>query len=250
MSHLKRIAMWSGPRNLSTALMYAFAARGDCAVWDEPFYAAYLAATGIDHPMREAVIDAGLRDPAAVAAGCLGPVPEGKPLFYQKHMTLHMIPAFDRSFMAGVTNVFLIRHPARVVASYARKREAPTLADIGFVQQAELFDAVCQMLGAPPLVIDSAHIRADPERSLSGLCAALGISYTTSMLRWTSGPKSYDGVWAPHWYDAAHGSTGFEAPEGPLPTPTNLDRDLAAQAMPYYERLSAYSLGNKPVLTA
>ena len=140
--------MWSGPRNLSTALMYAFAARGDCAVWDEPFYAAYLRATGIDHPMRDAIIAAHDPDPASVAAACTGPIPQGQSLFYQKHMTLHMIPAFDRGFMRQLTNVFLIRHPARVVASYSKKREAPTLADIGFVQQAELFDQVAGWLRA------------------------------------------------------------------------------------------------------
>lgn len=243
---LNRIAMWSGPRNLSTALMYAFAARGDCAVWDEPYYAAYLAATGIGHPLRAAVIAAGLRDPAQVAAGCLGPVPDDKPLFYQKHMTLHMIPAFDRGFMAGLTNVFLIRHPARVVASYARKRDAPTLADIGFVQQAELFDEMCQRLGAPPLVIESAHIRADPHRALSGLCAALGISFTLDMLRWPAGPKPYDGIWAPHWYNAVHASTGFEAPEGAMPDLSGPEQALADLALPYYRRLSAFSLGKSP----
>ncbi len=241
-----RIAMWSGPRNLSTALMYAFAARGDCAVWDEPFYAAYLAATGIDHPMRQAVIDAGLPDADQVAKACLGPVPAAQPVFYQKHMTLHMIPSFDRGFMAALTNVFLIRHPARVVASYARKREAPTLADIGFVQQAGLFDLVCQIRGAPPLVIDSADIRADPDRALSGLCDALGIAYTPSMLRWRAGPKPYDGAWAPHWYNAVHASTGFEAPETSLPTLSATDQNLSDQALPFYQKLSAYSLGNKP----
>ena len=242
----RRIAMWSGPRNLSTALMYAFAARGDCAVWDEPFYAAYLAATGIDHPLRGAVIDAGLPDPNAVASACLGPVPGGEILFYQKHMTLHMIPAFDRSFMAGLTNVFLIRHPARVVASYARKREQPTLADIGFVQQAELFDAVSQATGAPPLVIDSAHIREDPDKALSGLCSALGIPYSKAMLNWPAGPKPFDGIWAPHWYNAVHASVGFEDPEGRLPKLSAQDQAVADQAMPYYQRLSAYSLGNMP----
>ncbi|MFN3605890.1 MAG: 16S rRNA (cytosine(1402)-N(4))-methyltransferase, partial [Cypionkella sp.] len=154
--------MWSGPRNLSTALMYAFAARGDCAVVDEPFYGAYLAATGIDHPMRDAVIASQPQDAAQVARACLGPNPHNQRLFYQKHMTLHMIPAFDRSFLRGLTNVFLIRHPARVIASYAKKREAPTLADIGFVQQAELFDQVAQMTGAAPLVLDASDVRADP----------------------------------------------------------------------------------------
>lgn len=134
----KRIAMWSGLRNLSTAMMYSFAARGDCQVWDEPFYAAYPQATGIDHPMKEAVIAAGLADPAEVAAACLAPLQAEQSLFYHKNMMLHMIPAFDRGFMRGLTNVFPIRHPARVIASYAKKREAPELADIRFVQQAEL----------------------------------------------------------------------------------------------------------------
>ena len=245
-----RIAMWSGPRNLSTALMYAFAARGDCAVWDEPFYAAYLAATGLDHPMKAAVIAAGLRDPAAVAARCLGSVPGGKAIYYQKHMAMHMLPAFDRDFMAGLTNVFLIRHPARVVASYARKREAASLADIGFVQQAELFDEVSQRLGRPPLVIDSKDIRADPDTALSGLCGALGIPYATSMLHWATGPKPYDGVWAPHWYNAVHASTGFEEPEGPLPQLSAQGQALADAALPYYHRLSAHLLGRTPAKSA
>jgi hypothetical protein len=236
------IAMWSGPRNLSTAMLYAFAARGDCAVWDEPFYAAYLAATGIDHPMRAEIIAAHDADPARVAATCAAAPATGEPLFYQKHMTLHMIPGFDRGFMRQCTNVFLIRHPARVVASYAKKREGPTLADIGFVQQAALFDEVAGWLGRPPLVIDSADIRADPPGALARLCAALGIPFTPRMLHWPAGPKPFDGVWAPHWYGAVHGSTGFEDPEGPLPDlPPDYAR-LADQALPHYDRLRAYSL--------
>ncbi len=237
-----RIAMWSGPRNLSTAMMYAFAARGDCAVWDEPFYAAYLRATGIDHPMRDAIIAAHEADAGRVAAACAGPIPHKQTLFYQKHMTLHMIPGFDRGFMRTTANVFLIRHPARVVASYAKKREGPTLADIGFVQQAELFDEVAGWLGRAPLVIDSADIRADPQGALTRLCAALGIGFTDRMLRWAPGPKPYDGVWAPHWYGAVHGSTGFEAAEGPLPDLSADDQRLADQALPYYERLSKFRL--------
>ena len=157
---MMRIGMWSGPRNLSTAMMYAFAARGDCAVVDEPFYAAYLAATGVDHPMRAAVIASQSTDPAVVAAQCSRPIPRAQSLFYQKHMTLHMIPEFDRGFMRQLTNVFLIRHPARVIASYAKKRETPTLMDIGLVQQAELFDEVADTLGHAPVVIDSEIGRA------------------------------------------------------------------------------------------
>ncbi len=237
-----KIAMWSGPRNLSTAMMYAFAARGDCAVVDEPFYAAYLSATGIDHPMKSEVIASQSPDAAVVAAQCIGPIPQSQSLFYQKHMTLHMIPEFDRSFLRSLTNVFLIRHPARVVASYAKKREAPTLQDIGFVQQADLFDAVAQHLGRAPLVIDSADIRANPRESLMKLCIALGIPFTRNMLHWPAGPKSYDGVWAPHWYNAVHKSTGFEDPEGALPDLSAEFQHLSDAAMPYYQRLAPFRL--------
>ena len=237
-----KIAMWSGPRNLSTAMMYAFAARGDCAVVDEPFYAAYLAATGLAHPMQQEVIASQSTDPLQVAADCIGPIPQGQSLFYQKHMTLHMIPGFPRDFLRDLTNVFLIRHPARVVASYAKKREGPTLADIGFQQQADLFDQIADQLGHAPLVIDSADIRANPTRALSGLCAALGISFTEKMLHWPAGPKPYDGIWAPHWYNAVHRSTGFEDPEAALPDLAKHYADLVDQALPYYEKLTAHKL--------
>jgi hypothetical protein len=236
------LAMWSGPRNLSTALMYAFAARGDCVAWDEPFYAAYLQATGLAHPMAAEVIAAGEPDPARVAARCLAPPPGGAALFYQKHMTLHMIPAFDRGFLGGLTNVFLIRHPARVIASYTQKRERPTLADIGFVQQAELFDEVAARTGTAPLVVDSADIRAEPEGTLRALCAALGLPFTPAMLAWPAGPKGCDGVWAPHWYDAVHRSTGFGGAEGALPALDAEGDALCAAALPHYDRLAALAL--------
>lgn len=237
-----KIAMWSGPRNLSTALMYAFAARPDCAVSDEPFYAAYLAATGLDHPMRDQVIASQPTDPATVATHCTGPNPDGQPHWYQKHMTLHMIPAFDRGFLHRLTNVFLIRHPARVIASYAKKREAPTLADIGFLQQADLFDQIADHLGQAPLVVSAEDIRADPAQTLIRLCAALHLPFTDRMLHWPAGPKPYDGVWAPHWYNAVHRSTGFEDPEGPLPDLPPAYAGLADQALPAYHRLAAHKL--------
>ena len=238
----QRIAMWSGPRNLSTALMYSFAARGDCAVVDEPFYAAYLRATGIDHPMRDAVIASQNTDSAQVAAQCLGSIPQDQRLLYQKHITLHMIPEFDRGFVKDLTNVFLIRHPARVIASYARKREAPTLADIGFVQQADLFDQVAQMQGTAPLVVDSSDIRANPRETLSRLCAGLGIPFTENMLTWPAGPKPYDGVWAPHWYDEVWKSTGFGGAEGNLPQLSAEFESLCEAALPYYARLTPHKI--------
>ena len=241
-SATKRIAMWSGPRNLSTAMMYSFAARGDCTVWDEPFYAAYLEATGISHPMRDQIIAAHETDPDVVAATCKGPVPQGNAIFYQKQMTLHMIPEFDRRWMRSCSNVFLIRHPARVVASYAKKREGATLADIGFVQQADLFDEVAAWSGAVPVVIDCDDIRADPESMLRKLCEAIDVPFTRKMLRWPAGGNAADGVWAPHWYAAVHRSTGFDGAEGPLPNLGGTYADLAAQALPYYAKLAAHKI--------
>ena len=135
-----RIAMWSGPRNISTAMMRSFEARGDAAVSDEPFYAAYLQRTGIDHPMRAEIIASQSLDPLEIVSMLLGPVPGGKSLWYQKHMTLHMLDGFDRGWMAKVRNAFLIREPKAVLASYALKRTVVALADIGFVQQRDLIE--------------------------------------------------------------------------------------------------------------
>ena len=231
-----RIAMWSGPRNLSTAMMYAFAQRDDFAVWDEPFYAAYLHATGIIHPMQDEILAAGERDPNLVITKCLGPVPDGKSHFYQKHMTHHMIPDFDRSWIAKVTNVFLIRHPARVIASYAAKRDELTLDDIGFRQQLDLYRQVKSM-GQNPIVIDSVDIRANPEQTLNKLCQCLNIPFDKKMLRWPVGGNPADGAWAPHWYGAVHRSTGFADPEGPLPDISDEHRQICDDALEIYEEL-------------
>lgn len=236
-----RIAMWSGPRNLSTAMMYSFAQRADCAVSDEPFYAAYLAASGHDHPMRDEILSAHTTDPASVAAFCAGPVPGGRAHWYQKHMAHHMLPGFPTGWIGGARNVFLIRHPARVVASYAKKREGPSLGDLGVVQLAELFERLCR--DEPrPLVIDSGTIRENPEAALRTLCGALGIGFDPAMLSWPSGGHAADGIWAQHWYGAIHRSTGFDGAEGPLPELPEGYGALAASAMPFYERLVEHAL--------
>jgi hypothetical protein len=234
--------MWSGPRNLSTAMMYAFAQRPDCAVWDEPFYAAYLAMTGLDHPMRDEILAAGLTDPDAVIRACTGTNPDGKKVFYQKHMTQHMIPGVDRTWIRDMTNVFLIRDPARVIASYAAKRENPGLDDIGFRQQAELFDQVCQDTGTAPPVLDSVDIRANPEVALRKLCMALGLDFTPKMLTWPQSGNAADGVWAAHWYGAVWASTGFADPEGPLPEVDDRLKPVCEAARPHYEALLPYLL--------
>jgi len=237
-----RIAMWSGPRNLSTAMMYSFGARDDCAVWDEPFYAAYLEETGLEHPMRAEILAAGDRDAAVVAARCLGDIPDGKSVFYQKHMTHHMVPEFDREWMNSVTNIFLIRDPAKVIASYNAKRENPTLDDIGFKQQAEIFDQIAQATGEVPVVVDSADILADPENLLQKICDHIGLPFQKSMLSWPKGGHKDDGAWADHWYKSVWESDGFSKPTAFPQTLSPAGEALNAQAHPYYERLSKHRL--------
>lgn len=236
-----KIAMWSGPRNLSTALMYSFGARPDFAISDEPYYAAYLAHSGVVHPMQAEVLAAQSNDPAVVSEELSGSIPGNFPHFYMKHMVHHMLSGFSLDWMDDVTNVFLIRHPARVVASYAAKREDPTLQDLGFAQQAALLDHVLA-LGQPGIVIASEDIRADPEQALRGLCAAIGLEFDPSMLKWPAGGHPDDGVWAPHWYNAVHKSTEFQGAEGPLPDLTGPYLGLVDQAMPFYEKLRQLKL--------
>ncbi|MEO1104574.1 MAG: HAD family hydrolase [Pseudomonadota bacterium] len=234
--------MWSGPRNLSTAMMRSFGARADCAVWDEPFYAAYLAATGSDHPMRAEVLTAHETDPAVVAAGCRGDAPGGAAIFYQKHMTHHMLEGFDTSWMDAVRSAFLIREPLFVAASYEAKWEEPTLAELGFVRQAELFRAEADRLGHAPPVMDAATIAAAPEKALTALCAALGISFDPAMLSWPPGARAQDGVWGAHWYGAVNASTGFAPPRESPNLATAHARKLADAARPFYEELREFAL--------
>ena len=231
-----RIAMWSGPRNLSTAMMYSFGARSDFAVVDEPFYAAYLNLTGLEHPMRAEILASQDTDPNVVTSQITGSIPNEKPHFYQKHMTQHMLPDVPRDWMQGFTNIFLIRHPARVIASYAAKRENPTLKDIGFVQQAELFDEV-KAAGGNPIVIDSHDIRDDPDKMLRKLCEAIKLDWDPAMLNWPAGGHADDGAWASHWYGSVWNSTGFAGAEGSLPeTPANLS-DVLTHALQSYRYL-------------
>lgn len=232
--------MWSGPRNISTAMMRAWENRGDTAVTDEPCYAHYLAVTGAPHPGREAVIAAQDSDWRAVARTLCGPVPDGKAVWYQKHMAQHFTADMEPEWLAGVTNVFLIRDPDEMVASFARRREEPQLWELGYETQARLFDYVAETTGEAPPVVDARDVLEDPERALRALCARLGVAFTERMLRWPPGPRATDGVWAKHWYDAVWASTGFvpyRPREGTLPA--RLQR-LADACRPHYERLGAY----------
>jgi hypothetical protein len=248
-----RIAMWSGPRNISTAMMRAFENRSDTVVWDEPFYAAELYATGRDHPMRDEVIAAGETDPARVVARLTGPVRDtrkpGARVFYQKHMTHHMLEGFPRDWIGHpeIVNAFLIREPERVLASYTRTWSQVTLDEIGVPQQTELFAAVADRLGHAPPVLDSNQILADPHGALTALCTACGIDFDAAMLSWPAGRRASDCVWAPAWYAAVEKSTGFGPPDTKVVTLTPELQRIADAARPHYERLARYRLEPKAI---
>ncbi len=227
-----RLAVWSGPRNISTALMRSWGNRPDCRVVDEPLYAYYLAETGLDHPGRDEVIAAGETSWQKVVAELTGPVAG---VYYQKQMTHHLIPRLPRDWIGDLTNVLLIRDPAEVVASYVRSRATVVAEDIGLVQQAELYD----QLEVTPPVIDAADFLRNPEGYLRWLCHYVGVAFTDDMLHWPAGPRDSDGVWAPYWYDTVLASTGFEPYRR---RQVDLHGDALATAersRPYYERLHA-----------
>ncbi len=237
-----RIAMWSGPRNISTAMMRAWENRSDTMVIDEPFYAHYLHATGVDHPGRDAVIVAGETDWRRVVDQLTGPVPGGKPIYFQKHMTHHMLPDMALDWLDHCTNVFLIRDPRQVIASYVKRRAAVTLEDIGLARQRELFDHVRRRADRTPPVIDAGRVLADPAGMLRRLCAVLAVDFDERMLSWPAGPRPTDGIWAAHWYHAVERSTGFVQPEAAeVELPPELEA-LVDRCRPVYEELLALHL--------
>jgi hypothetical protein len=232
-----RIAMWSGPRNISTAMMRSFENRPDCAVIDEPLYAHYLIETGVDHPMRADVLAAQRADWRAVTAELT--TAEPAPIYFQKHMCHHVTSSMGTDWLDGLKHMFLIRDPARVIASYAAKMETMTLEGLGLPAQLRLFERVSLRAGAPPPVIDAEQVLADPKGALSALCAALAIPFTEAMLSWPPGPRASDGVWAPHWYGSVERSTGFLRPPTITPELPGHLTPLLEEARPYYEALSA-----------
>ena len=242
MSEPLRIAMWSGPRNISTAMMRSFGNRPDCYVSDEPFCAHYLAVTGRNHPGREEIIAHHESDWRAVARALTGPIPQGRTIWYQKHMSHHLLPQMEREWMLGLHHAFLIRSPREMLASLAQVLDEPQLVDTGLPQQIELYDWVETRTGRQPPVVDARDVLANPRGVLEQLCMALGIAFSDAMLHWPAGPRATDGIWAKHWYDAVERSTGF-APwkPGTARLPPHLE-PLLEQCEPLYARLHAERL--------
>ena len=239
-----RIAIWSGPRNLSTAMMRCFEARGDCGVVDEPFYGAYLKATGVDHPMREEIIASMPTDVEQIAEAMAGPAPGGEPVFYQKQMPHHLyLSGAPLEWMKACRHAILIRAPERMIASFDAKRPAPDLNELAIPQMDRIDSDIADLTGAPPPVIEAEDVRANPAGMMRSLCAALDIPFKPAMLRWPAGARANDGIWGAHWYRSVETSTGFAPPAGEAPELAPHLAEAAAAARPAFERLQARKLG-------
>lgn len=237
MTDVVRVAMWSGPRNISTAMLRSWGNRPDTFVCDEPLYAHYLATTGVDHPGRDEVIAHHEGDWRKVAAWLTGPVPQGKRVFYQKHMAHHLLPNIDREWLGGLTHCFLIRDPREMLTSLIRVLPHPTIEDTGLPQQIGIADFLRASGRPAPPIVDSRDVLEDPRGMLTKLCDALGVEFMDEMLSWRAGPRVTDGIWARHWYDAVLESTGF-APYRPKKeaVPDEFG-ELLSTCVEYYDRL-------------
>jgi hypothetical protein len=202
--------MWSGPRNISTAMMRAWGNRADTAVIDEPFYAYYLERTGKPHPGALEIIANGEMDWRKIAAQLTVPTSSGKRIFFQKQMTHHLLPEIDREWIVDLTNCFLIRDPREVILSYIKKNPDPALEDLGFVQQCQIFDLVRERTGSIPPVVNAKNVLENPERTLRLLCDAIGVKFDPAMLSWPAGLRETDGIWAKYWYNEVARSTSFQ----------------------------------------
>jgi hypothetical protein len=223
-------------------MMRAWGNRDDTVVIDEPFYTYYLTVTGIEHPGADEVIATGETDWRKVVAHLTGPIPKGKHIFFQKQMTHHLLPEMDREWLGGVTNCFLIRDPREVINSYIKKREDPALEDLGFVQQAEIFDFVRTRTKAVPPVVDARDVLQNPERTLRLLCEAVDVEFGKSMLSWPPGLRETDGIWAKHWYGEVAKTTSFQpyhpkASEVPVRMHEIYERSLQCYQQLYEHRL-------------
>ena len=237
-----RVAMWSGPRNISTAMMRSWGNRPDTFVCDEPLYAHYLQQTGLDHPDAAEVMKHHETDWRKVVDWLVGPVPEGRTVFYQKHMAHHLLPHIERDWLDDLKHVFLIREPREMLTSYLKRRPEMTLEETGLPQQVEIFERTRERDGRVPPVIDARDVLENPTGLLGPLCAALDLPFREAMLSWPAGRRETDGVWAKHWYDTVERSTAFQPyrPK-PDPVPTGFE-ELHERCLQPYRRLHAHRL--------
>ncbi len=234
--------MWSGPRNISTALLRAWGNRADCCVSDEPLYSPFLEATGLDHPVRQEILRHHERDYDRVVQWLTGPIPQGRAIWYQKHMAQHLLPQHSREWLGDLDHAFLIRDPRAMIASYHKIIPNPQPLDLGLPQQVEIFERVRDANGAPPPVIDAADVLQDPPGLLAALCQHLGVAFDENMLSWPDGPRDSDGVWGPHWYASVYQTTGFQ-PWQPHEVHLSAElEDVARRCKPAYDFLHAQRL--------
>jgi len=241
--HPIRITMWSGPRNISTAMMRSWGNRSDTIVVDEPFYAFYLKATGKKHPGAGEVIANGETDWRKIVSRLTKePIPFGKRIYFQKQMTHHLLPEIDRQWIVDLANCFLIRDPREVILSYIKKNPDPTLEDLGFVQQVDIFDYVYRHTALVPSVIDARDVLDNPRKILELLGAAISVEFDESMLSWPPGLRETDGIWAKYWYEEVARSTSFQLykpREGVIPGRLS---EIYEQCRECYHRLYKYRL--------
>ena len=231
------IAMWSGPRNISTAMMRSFENREDTFVSDEPFYAHYLKLTGIDHPMRKEVMETGNSDWDEVSQYLTGTIPQDKSFWYQKHMAQHNLPGVELDWTSRLTNCFLIRNPGEVILSYSKKYEITSVYQLGFPQQFELYDKIEQDSGMSPIVIDSKDVLMNPKNMLQKLCEKLEVPFSDKMLSWSPGKRDSDGVWGQHWYGNVEKSTGFQTYQKKEEEMPKEYTEIYEECMKYYQQL-------------
>ena len=234
------ICLWSGPRNVSTALMYSFAQLSEVRVVDEPLYGHYLRVSGAQHPGRRQVMDALNCDGDAVMQSLLrAQAEDSSVVLFIKHMAHHLLD-LDLSFLQVSNNVFLIREPREMLPSLTVQLPHATLSDTGLQRQWELFSELSNR-GQQPVILDSRELLLDPENVLRALCARLGLRFDSGMLAWDAGGRPEDGVWAPHWYHEVHKSTGFAPYKSKLRFPKHL-QELLDDCRPYYEKLYEHAL--------
>ena len=240
--HEKRIAVWSGPRNISTALMRSFENREDTSVLDEPFYAHYLHTTGINHPGKNEILETQKIIWDEIVDYIKGPIPNNKPIWYQKHMAQHNTEGNDLSWTKCMDNLFLIREPEEVIASYYSIFPIDDDLLLGFKQQKELFKYILETTGKISPVINSRTILTNPEKALKKLCGCLDIKFSEKMLKWPPGTRKSDGIWAKYWYKNVINSSGFKKNKKKEVTITSKMQPLVDRCRSSYEYLKQYQI--------